>query len=120
LTQLPPIGHCTAQPPQLRVSVVRSTQAPPQAVSVPPLGVVVHPPEHTPLLQTWLVPQARPQPPQFAGSLPTAVHAPPLQGIPPCGQAQTPAWHWSPVPQRVLHDPQFVLSARALMHDVPH
>jgi hypothetical protein len=67
-TQLPPMAHCVLQPLQLRLSLVRSTQAPLQFVSVWPASVP-HVVTHEPLLQTCPAAQAMPHPPQFAGSL---------------------------------------------------
>jgi len=51
-TQLPPMGHCMLQALQLRLSLVRSVQAPLQLVSVTPASVVVHVVTHVPALQT--------------------------------------------------------------------
>lgn len=52
LTQLPPMGHCLLQPLQLRLSLVRSTQALLQLVSAVPASVLVHVVTQAPLLQT--------------------------------------------------------------------
>jgi hypothetical protein len=61
-----------------------------------------------------------PHPPQFSGSLSTAVHAPLAQGMPPLAQEHWPAVHCLPDAQRVLHVPQLALSVWASMHDPPH
>jgi hypothetical protein len=92
-TQLPPIGHWALQPPQSRLSLVKSTHAPAHAVSNSPALLVVQWVVHCPELHTWPAPQALPHAPQLAGSLPISVHAPLSHATPAFTHAHTPPWH---------------------------
>lgn len=84
LLQTPPMQevpepHTTPQPPQLELSVVVSTQLPPQRV-IDPQSIWQLPPMHT-----WPEPQVTPQPPQLLPSVMVFTQLAP-QSVCPLGQ----------------------------------
>lgn len=122
LLHVAPEGHARPQVPQWLLSVCRSTQALLQFVSIGPVSLLQST-LHVPLRHTGvpeLAEQALPQAPQLAGSLRTAVHAPPLHMRSPIGQAQRPAWQLVPFAHRVPQPPQLMLSVCSLTQTLPH
>jgi hypothetical protein len=91
-----------------------STQLAPQAIDGRAQLVA-----HVPPLQTWLAPQARPQPPQFAASAVTSTHLP-AQDVVPVRHVQTPSAHAEPGPHTTPQAPQFDVSLSMDTHTPPH
>ena len=105
--------------PQLPVSLVKSTHAPLQFVSIAPPSVVQSS-AHIPFRQSGAVAgQTLPQPPQLVGELCVAVQTPP-QSVPPFGQRQAPPWQVVPPVHATLQAPQFALSEPTLTQRAPH
>jgi hypothetical protein len=75
--QLSPAAHAVAQAPQLLVSVVVSTQVPPQLTVGALQGET-----HTPMAQSSPVAHAIPQAPQLAGSLAVSTQVEPQRVSP--------------------------------------
>lgn len=85
-----PCGHRAQLAPQCSLSVAISKQrAPAQLWGWEQLAT------HRPASQNWAAGHVVPQPPQFAGSVRTLVHAP-SQSCSPAAQAHTPAMQRSP------------------------
>jgi hypothetical protein len=92
--QVAPDGHALPHVPQWEVSVWRSTHALLQSVSIAPASLPLQLTLHRPALHTGVpdvAEHALPHTPQLAGSLCTAVHAPPLHIRSPAGHEQRPA-----------------------------
>ena len=108
LHDVPP-GQVLPHAPQLCGFDDTSTQLRPHCTLAPQSAAQV------PRRQTWFCPQATPQPPQFAGSLSSATHAP-AHAVVPVGHTHWPAvqvWlgaHVAP------HAPQFRRSLSSATH----
>jgi hypothetical protein len=118
--QLFPAPHAFPQPPQLLLSVLVLTQAPPHKLGVEPEHVMPHePPEHVAEPVPELGPgQTLPQLPQLLGSVLVVTQAPPH---PVCPAPQhtlpvqdLPPVHFAPQP------PQLLLSVVSSTHALPH
>lgn len=94
------VEHAVPQAPQCWVSVMRSTQAPPQLVM--PAGQ----PTHTPLEHTGVVPEHTvPHAPQLPVSLDRVTHTPP-HSVWPAVHPHTPFTQLAPAGQAVPQAPQ--------------
>ena len=114
-----PCAHVVAHAPQWSVSLVKSTHAPLQFVSVAPPSVA-QVSAHAPLEQTGAVTgQTLPQPPQLVGELCVDVQTP-LQSVPPFGHRHAPPRHVVPPVHATLQAPQFALSEATFTQRLPH
>ena len=116
-SQTLPSGHRTPQPPQLRTSLEVSTHSPPQST----VGGMQRTSTQRPLVQSWPSPQARPQAPQFSGSLLRSSQPVGHREVPPMqGEKHMPRPQISPGPQRSPEPPQLAGSMRKSVHAPLH
>src|SRR5260370_8436186 len=103
-THVLPVAHALPQPPQLPLSDVVSTHAPPHAVKPLP-----QPALQVPALHTSVAPHAVPQIPQFFGSDDVSTPVP-LHTTCPAAHCHGDPTHLSPPLHTVPHLPQFPIS----------
>jgi len=106
------LGQALPQLPQFCGSLASERQTPPQATV--PAGQA-----HDPAKQDWPPTQARPQPPQWFGSVAVSTHWSPQLVCPGAGQPQPPLRQVWLAPHRFPQPPQLAESVRRSVHVAP-